>query len=77
MPAASFAVGAASSGANMPHVSYMLAFENLAARGKLWAVFQANPDWIKLKASADYSSPSLVIDISNAILAPVAGSDIR
>jgi hypothetical protein len=69
--------GEAVAGANMPHVSYMLAFENLAAREKLWAVFQANPDWIKLKASPDYSSPSLVINISNAILAPVAGSDIR
>jgi hypothetical protein len=69
--------GEAIEGANMPHVTYMLAFENLAARDKLWAAFRTNPDWQKLQTNADYSSPSLVINISNAILAPVAGSDIR
>jgi len=69
--------GEAVAGANMPHISYMLAFENLAAREALWAVFQSNADWQKLRSSPEYSSPSLVINISNAILASVAGSDIR
>src|ERR1039458_9956991 len=69
--------GEAVVGANMPHLSYMLAFENLAAREKLWSVFSASPDWQKLRTNPEYSSPSLVINISNAILTPVQGSDIR
>ena len=69
--------GEAVEGANMPHVSYMLAFENLAARESLWAVFQANADWQKLRTTPEYAAPGLVINISNAILTPVAGSDIR
>lgn len=64
-------------GANMPHVTYMLAFENLAAREKLWAVFQTNPDWQKLRSTPEYAAPGLVVNIGNSILSPVAGSDIR
>ena len=69
--------GEAVVGANMPHLSYMLAFENLAAREKLWAVFSASPDWQKLRTNPEYSSPALVTNIGNAILTPVQGSDIR
>jgi hypothetical protein len=69
--------GEAIVGANMPHLTYMLGYESLAAREKQWAAFQANPDWLKLKASAEFSSPTLVTDVSNSMLSPVTGSDIR
>jgi hypothetical protein len=69
--------GEAVAGANMPHVTYMLAFEDMAAREKLWALFRANPDWRKLQAAPEYAAPGLVINISNSILTPLQGSDIR
>jgi hypothetical protein len=69
--------GEAVAGANMPHVTYMLAFDDMAAREKLWTLFRANPDWRKLQATPEYAAPGLVINISNAILAPLQGSDIR
>jgi len=69
--------GEAVVGANMPHVTYMLAFEDMAAREKLWTVFRANPDWRKLQTTPEYAAPGLVVNISNSILTPLQGSDIR
>ncbi len=69
--------GEAIAGANLPHLSYMLAFENLAAREKNWAAFGADPEWVKLRSVPEFAAPGLVINISNSILNPLAGSEIR
>ncbi|MGD0499009.1 MAG: NIPSNAP family protein [Bryobacteraceae bacterium] len=68
--------GEAIAGANQPHVTYMVAFDNLAAREKVWAVFQADAGWQKLRSTPEYAAPGLVINISNSILSAVDGSEI-
>ena len=68
--------GEAIAGADLPHLTYMLAYDNLAAREKNWAAFQADPDWQKLRTTPEYAAPGLVINIDNPILGAVQGSDI-
>ena len=64
-------------GRNLPNLTYMLSFESLAARDKLWGAFGADPEWQKLRAQPGYSDAEIVSNISNAILRPLAFSPIR
>jgi NIPSNAP len=64
-------------GPAMPNNTYMVSFADLAAREKLWAEFQADPEWAKTRAMPEYSDPGLTINITNAILRPLDFSDIR
>lgn len=36
-------------GPNMPNLTYVIPFENLAAREKAWDAFGADPEWIKVR----------------------------
>ena len=69
--------GEALAGANLPRITYMVAYENMADRDKAWAAFGADPEWQKLRATPGLTDPEIVANISNAILKPAAGSDIR
>jgi hypothetical protein len=69
--------GEALAGPKLPRLTYMVAYDNMAAREKAWAAFGADPDWQKLKAKPGYSDNDIVANISNMILRPVAGSEIR
>ncbi len=53
-------------GPNKPNLTYLIPFENLAAREKAWDAFGADPEWIKVrKESTDkYGQISSVIQIS-------------
>ncbi len=53
-------------GPNMPNLTYVIPFENLAAREKAWDAFGADPEWVKVrKESIDkYGQISSVIQIS-------------
>jgi hypothetical protein len=64
-------------GARMPNLTYMLAYDDLAARDKTWSAFSANPDWQKLRATPGLSDAEIVNNISNAILRPLPFSPIR
>ena len=64
-------------GSNMPNLTYMLAYDDLAARDKTWRAFSADPDWQKLRATPGLSDAEIVNNISNAILRPLAFSPIR
>ena len=64
-------------GRNLPNLTYMLSFESLAARDKLWSVFGADPEWQKLRAQPGYNDAEIVSNISNAILHPLDFSPIR
>lgn len=64
-------------GTNMPNLVYMLAFESLAAREKAWQAFSQDPEWQKMRALPGLSDAEIVSNISNAILRPLPGSDIR
>jgi hypothetical protein len=64
-------------GGRMPNLVYMLSFENLAAREKLWQAFGADPEWQKLRSLPGNADAEIVANISNAILRPLPFSDIR
>ncbi|MGH9718612.1 MAG: NIPSNAP family protein [Bryobacteraceae bacterium] len=53
-------------GPNMPNLTYLTPFDNLAAREKAWEAFGADPEWIKVrKDSIDaHGQISSVIQIS-------------
>lgn len=64
-------------GSNMPRLTYMVAFDDMAARDKAWTAFRNDDEWKKLQAVPEFAKPPLVSNISNAILVPINGSDIR
>lgn len=64
-------------GRNLPNLTYMLSFESMAARDKLWSAFGSDPEWQKLRAQPGYSDAEIVSNISNAILRPLEFSPIR
>lgn len=64
-------------GRNLPNLTYMLSFENMAARDKLWGAFGSDPEWQKLRAQPGYADAEIVSNISNAILRPLDFSPIR
>ncbi len=64
-------------GRNLPSLTYMLAFDDLAARDKAWRSFGSDPDWQKLRAQPGLSDAEIVSNISNTILRPLAFSPIR
>jgi hypothetical protein len=55
----------------------MVAYDSMAGRDKAWSAFSADPDWQKLRVQPGYADAEIVSNISNAILRPAAGSDIR
>jgi hypothetical protein len=63
-------------GSKMPNLTYMLTFENMAARDKNWAAFVADPEWKKLSSTPGYTDPEIVSNISNLFLRPAPYSQI-
>ena len=64
-------------GAKMPNLVYMLSYDDLAARDRLWKAFGSDPEWQKFRAQPGYADSEIVSNISNSILRPLAFSDIR
>ncbi|MEP6714386.1 MAG: NIPSNAP family protein [Terriglobia bacterium] len=69
--------GEALIGSRLPHLSYMLAFDDLAARERLWKTFAADPEWLALRSTPGLSDAEIVSNIQTTILRPLAISDIR
>jgi hypothetical protein len=53
-------------GANRPNLTYLIPFDNLAAREKAWAAFSADEEWVRVrKASVERDGQiTAVIDLS-------------
>lgn len=64
-------------GTKMPNLVYMLAYDDLEARGKCWSTFVRSPEWTELKNKPGLSDAEIVSNISNWIMSGVSGSDIR
>lgn len=64
-------------GSRMPNLVYMLSFDDLAARQKLWGQFVSDPEWKKISAAPELSDAQIVSNISNWILDPLDFSQIR
>ena len=69
--------GEALVGSKLPHLTYMLAFDDLTHRDKSWKAFGADPEWQKLRVKPGLSDAEIVSNISNCIVRPTAFSDIR
>lgn len=63
-------------GSKLPNLTYMLTFENMAARDKNWGAFGSDPEWRKLSATPGYTDPEIVSNISNLFLRPAPYSQI-
>jgi hypothetical protein len=69
--------GEALAGGNLPNLTYMLAFDDLADRDKKWNAFRVDPEWEKMRAIPEYADALIVSNISTAILRGLPFSDIR
>ena len=63
-------------GGHLPNLTYILSFENLAARDQHWTAFGTSPDWKAMQANPRYAFEDIVSNISNFILTPAAYSQI-
>ncbi len=61
-------------GPNLPNLTYMLSFDDMAMRDKRWQAFGSDPDWKKL--SADQAYADTVSNITDVILRPARYSQI-
>jgi len=64
-------------GRNMPSLTYMLAYEDLAMRDKVWKAFGADPEWQKLRSAPGNSDAEIVSNISNTIVRPASFSQVK
>jgi hypothetical protein len=64
-------------GARQPNLTYMLSYEDLAGRDKVWKAFGADPEWQKLRVQPGLSDVETVSNITNYLLSPLPFSQIR
>jgi hypothetical protein len=64
-------------GPRQPNLNYMLSYDDLAARDRLWGEFGKDPEWQKLRNEPGLSDAEIVLNISNVILRPLPFSLIR
>ena len=64
-------------GAQMPNLVYMLSYDDLASREKLWKAFGADPEWQKLRSMPGNSDAEIVSNISVTLLQPLPFSVVR
>jgi hypothetical protein len=69
--------GGAIAGPNQPSLTYMLSYEDLAGRDKVWKAFGADPEWQKLRVAPGLSDAEIVSNISNYLVSPLGFSQIR
>lgn len=64
-------------GSRMPNLVYMLSYDDLASREKLWKAFGADPEWQKMRVVPGNTDPEIVSNISNSLLQPLPFSPVR
>ena len=64
-------------GPRQPNLTYMLSYEDLAGRDKVWKAFGADPEWQKLRVAPGLSDAEVVSNITNFLVSPLAFSQIR
>jgi len=64
-------------GARQPNLTYMLSYEDLAGRDKVWKAFGADPGWQKLRTTPGLSDAEIVSNITNYLVSPLPFSQIR
>jgi hypothetical protein len=64
-------------GAKQPNLIYMLSFDSLAERDRLWSTFVNDPEWRKISSEPQLKDDEIVANISNVILRALPFSPIR
>jgi hypothetical protein len=68
--------GEALVGTKLPNLTYMLVFDDMAARDKNWATFVGDPEWKKLSTTPGYTNPEILTNITSVFLRPTGYSQI-
>jgi len=63
-------------GTNLPSLTYMLVFDDMAARDKNWGTFVNHPDWKKLSTTPGYTNAEILTNITSVFLRPTGYSQI-
>jgi hypothetical protein len=66
--------GQALAGDRLPNLTYLLAFDNKAAKVAAWSKFSKHPDWLRLRADPLYKDTAN--KITNIMLRPSKGSQL-
>lgn len=69
--------GEAITGARLPHLTYLVGFDSMAARDKAWDAFRVNPDWARVKNKPGWTDAEAVTNIHGSFLRPTGYSQIR
>jgi hypothetical protein len=64
-------------GPRQPNLMYMLSYDDLEARDKLWHAFGTDAEWKKLSGQPQLKDSEIVANIGNVILRPLTFSAIR
>jgi len=64
-------------GAQMPNLTYVIPFDDLAAREKAWAAFGADPEWKKVRAESIEKHGQISSTIQMSLYRAAAYSPIR
>ena len=70
-------IGESIIGPRQPNITYMLSFDSLADREKLWSAFSSDPEWKKISAAPELKDAKIVANISNFMLHPLAFSPMK
>lgn len=70
-------IGESIVGGRQPNITYMLSFDSLAEREKLWSAFGSDPEWKKISAPPELKDPKIVANISNFMLRALPFSPLR
>ena len=57
-------------------LTYLLAWESLAERERIWTIFQSDPEWIAKRAETEKDGP-IVATLSSEILVPTSFSSVK
>jgi hypothetical protein len=60
----------------MPNLTYMLAFNDVAAKEQGWNTFRVDPEWTRLKTTPGFTDKEIVSRITNIMLVPAPYSQI-
>ena len=64
-------------GPRQPNLTYMLSFDSLAERDRLWGAFGSDPEWKRLSSQPELKDAEIVANISNVILRPLTFSAVQ
>jgi len=63
-------------GPRMPNLTYLLTFDDMAARERSWATFRADPEWTQLWATPGLTDAEIVSNVTGVLLRPAPYSQI-